>query len=69
MLQEMKTKPHFNSTFGRWKTAPYGRNPNERTQMEKVSEMWKAFHRRVSALLGLRCKANKNKKAKSQKKK
>ena len=66
----MKYKPHFNPSFGRWKTAPYGRNPNERTQMEKMSEMWKAFHRGVASLWTVRRNktANKTKKAKGQKK-
>ena len=63
----MKYKPHFNPTFGRWKTAPYGRNPNERTQMEKMSEMWEEVCRRITSMYGLRRKAHKGKKAKGKK--
>jgi len=63
----MKYKPHFNPVFGKWKTAPYGRNPNERTKMEKVSEMWKEVCRRITSLYGLRRKSNKTKKAKGEK--
>ncbi|NBQ65190.1 MAG: hypothetical protein EBT95_06615 [Verrucomicrobia bacterium] len=63
----MKYKPHFNPTFGRWKTAPYGRNPNEKTQKEKMSEMWETLCGGIASLCGLRRKTNKTKKAKSRK--
>lgn len=62
----MKTKPHFNPAFGKWKTAPYGRNPNEKTTMEKVLEVWKALRRRLPSVRSLRQKPNQIKKAKGQ---
>jgi len=62
----MKLKHHFNPSFGRWKTAPYGRR-HEENKTKKMSEVWKTLFRGIASLCGLRRKTNKTKKAKSRK--
>jgi hypothetical protein len=57
----------MNSKFGKWKTASYGRKKDERTNMEKVSEMRGGVYRRIIALYGLQRKTHKDKTAKGEK--